>query len=129
MPNTQVPPNDVVVFNIWAYDDQPTYRGATGTLTISDTAHAYVAQTSSAGQYMLVTKPDAVPGQGTFVTVSVTASGFALNGNALPDLVQTFDLTGPVVPPATHFTAANVIVRDKVGLTPPADPGSGTIAL
>jgi hypothetical protein len=129
MANTQVPPNYVVVFNIWAYDDQPTYRGGTGTLAISDTAHAYVAATSTAGQYMLVTKPSAIPGAGTFVSVNVTAAGFALNGNALPDLVQTFDLLGPVIPPATHFVVGNPTVRDKVGLTPPVDPGSATIPL
>jgi len=78
---------------------------------------------------MLVTKPDAIPGTDTSIPVSVTASGFSLNGTPLPDLTLDFLLLGPTSPQATHFVAANMNVRDKVGMTPPADPGSGTISL
>jgi hypothetical protein len=78
---------------------------------------------------MLVTKPGNIVPAGTTVTVTVTAHGQSLGGNPLPDLSIGFDLLGPVLPQATHFEVRNMSPRDKVGLTPPADPGSATISL
>ena len=131
MSTTSVPSGYIAVINtIQALDDAGTVRVLTAeTATIApDTTLAYIAK-NGAG-IMLVSRGTGIP-QGGSAPITVTLSGVAADGaTPLIDDVHSFSLQGPPLPPlASHFVASGPVVRDTIGVTLPADPGSVTISL
>ena len=119
--NIQVPPDNIAVFNLTPFSALGLQKPAVGTVGVDRYDYAYVAY-NPGGQVVLVTKQ--IPPVNTKVTVTVTANGTNSAGAALTPFSMAFDLLGPVdTDPATHFTATNPTVRDKVGYTVPPDNG------
>ncbi len=131
MPTTPIPPGYIALLSsVQAVDDNGVPRTVTAeTATLApDSSLAYIAKNGSG--LMLVSRGTGIA-QGASVPVTVTLSGIGADGaTPLIDDVYSFSLQGPPMPPlATHFTAAGPNVRDTIGVTLPADPGSDTISL
>ncbi len=131
MPSQAVPSGYIaVITNLQTLDASEVPREVTTkTATITpDNSLAYIAKNGTG--LMLVTRGTGIT-PGTGVPVSVTLSGVAADGvTALLDKVFDFLLQGPPPPPnATHFAAAGPTVRDTIGVTLPADPGTAVIDL
>jgi hypothetical protein len=131
MANIPLPNNTQSLFRIDGQDATGTVRATSGTMTVSDVVHCYVAKVAGqANQYVIVSRNNSLPAGGS-TTVTVTENAVDDRGNALPPLVQTFDLSGPPLPPpATHLVLSEGPINiDQSGGPKAADPGSATIAL
>jgi len=108
-------------------DDSGVVRAGTLTATLSDTTNAYIAV--DGGKVKIVTRPDQIPGEGVTLNLTLTFSGTAANGGALPDVSYPVQLKGPNTPLATQIVPGPVAVTDKIGQNIPADPGTATVTL
>lgn len=125
--HTVVPPGNVAIFRVQAQDDAGNARTATGaTVTVDRPDMAYIAPDTS-GHLVFVAK--GTPAAGSTVTVTATITAKDDRGNALTPLVMYFDVPGPALPPpATHTVVTEgPFVRDQIGYTPPADPGTASV--
>ncbi len=130
---TLVPNNTCSIFRLAGKDDTETSRVITGAVTIDDVTHCYVAKMPpvvGGDQYILVGR-DSSLAAGATADVNITVNAKDDRGVDIMPLVVAFTLAGPPLPPAaTHVVVSEgPFGRDKIGFTPPADPGSGTIAL
>lgn len=126
----QVPPDNIAVFRVAGIDAGGIARAITGTATIDSYTAAYLAK-NAGGQLMLITRPAAIPAPGASVPAVVTIQANDAQGNPLPPLALNFQLNGPPPPPnADHLVISEgPIVRDKLGVTIPPDPGAASIPL
>ena len=119
------PSREVTTVSVLTASNAPgTY---TGSISTDDNVFSYIAKDASSGRIYLVVKH--LPPAGQTVTVNVTINASDVNGNALPPVVQAFDIVGPPPPPPVTHIAAPVwtLVNDFTAF--PADPGVSTIAL
>lgn len=116
MPATSLLPSQAARFNLGAQDNSGTGRPASFSVKVADYSLGYVF--AQGNQIYFVPK--------ALGSTSITVSGTANDGTALPPL--SFDFVTAMAPPpeATHFTADGIQVLNQ-DITTPADPGSDTV--
>lgn len=110
-----------------ALDASGIPRTFAGTVSIDDYATAYVAKQGN----QIYVVPKSTVAQGQTKTVTVTISGNAASGAAIPSVVTLFDVPGPAAPPdATHFQVPMTwSYSTDPAASYPADPGSNSVSI